>query len=243
MALMGRAIFLLLFLSASVLKAEEKAPSLVEAKADFTKADRELNESWTAAKKSLEPDMWAEILQTQRKWLEFRDDRAELATGDSADKEKVQNSPAYFTTAADLTKERSKFLRGVIAQRDTVLTGQWDDGFGGTVELVAKDSHVFFVFHVVRGHTADLGALAGFAAWNDRIGWFSDKGRKADKPDETNVCFIRRAWKLEVISANAGYYLGKRAFFDGNYYKVASLDAKEEVKIIQAGESGEVPKD
>lgn len=238
---MGRVIFLLLLVPAAILAAEEKQAALVEAKAAFNNADRELNQAWSAAKKSLEPEMFAELQQTQRQWLEFRDDRADLASGTTADKETAQRSPSYFTTAADLSDARAKFLRGVIAQKDTVLTGLWDDGFGGTIEIVAQDTRLLFLFQVVRGHTNDIGALAGVAAWNERIGWFSDKGRSAEKSAETNICFIRREWKLEVVSANANYYLGKRAFFDGNYYKVASLDEKEQVKLIQIAESGVVP--
>jgi uncharacterized protein YecT (DUF1311 family) len=240
---MLRVVLLLTIFLATTIVAQDKEPTLVEAKTEFGTADRLLNEAWAEAKKALDPKMFAEIQTTQREWLEFRDERAMMAAENVADKETAQRSPSYFTTAADLTKDRAGFLRGVITQKETGLTGVWDDGFGGTVELVGEDNRILFIFHVVRGHTSDLGMLAGLATWNERLGWFSDKGRYADKTDETNICFIRRGWKLEVVSANASYYLGKRAFFDGNYYKTSPLDEKEQAIVIKAAESGVVSKD
>ena len=106
-----------------------------------------------------------------------------------------------------------------------------------------RDGHLHFVIQCVRGPTSHVGGLAGIAAWNTSIGWFSDKGRDKDKTDETNLSFISRDKKLEIIGANTGYYHGARAYFDGTYVRVKSLDAKAQEKVIKAAKSGEVPEE
>jgi hypothetical protein len=75
------------------------------------------------------------------------------------------------------------------------------------------------------------------------MGWFSDKGREADKADETNIVFIEKDDHLEVTGANTSYYHGAHAYFDGSYYKIAPLDDKEEQNVVIAGESGKVPEE
>jgi hypothetical protein len=86
-----------------------------------------------------------------------------------------------------------------------------------------------------------VGVIAGTAQWNTSIGWFSDKGRDAEKTEESNLSFIERDGYLEVIGANTSYYHGARAYFDGKYYKIAALEEKDEASVVQAGETGTVP--
>jgi hypothetical protein len=114
----------------------------------------------------------------------------------------------------------------------------WIDGQGGTVEIVEQNGRLLFDFNVVRGPAHNLGVLAGGAVWNEGIGWFSDKGRDKEKAGETNIAFIRRDLRLEVIAANASHYHGHRAYFDGLYFKAASLDAQEQAATARAGEAG-----
>lgn len=96
----------------------------------------------------------------------------------------------------------------------------------------------------VRGPTSHVGGLSGVAAWNEHIGWFSDKGRgdKGGDP-ETNVSFILRDRRLEIIGANTGYYHGARAYFDGDYVKTGMLDAKAQAKVVKAANLGEIPEE
>jgi len=107
--------------------------------------------------------------------------------------------------------------------------------------IVEQKGRLLFDFNVVRGKSFDLGVLAGVARWNERVGWFSDKGRDPEKTDETNVAFVRRDLHLEIIAANAQYYQGKRAYFDGLYFKAAALTAEEQAVTVRAGESGKLP--
>ncbi len=54
----------------------EKEPTLSEAKAAFAKADRALNQAWSAAKSAVHSREQARLTASQREWLEFRDERA-----------------------------------------------------------------------------------------------------------------------------------------------------------------------
>ena len=61
--------------------AQKKQATLAEAKARFERADRRLNDTWAAAKKSLQPEMFAEIEKVQRQWAKWRDDQARMEAG------------------------------------------------------------------------------------------------------------------------------------------------------------------
>ena len=234
---------LVLLLVAAVAQAEDEKSSLTEATAAFAKADRALNEAWTALKKALPDQVFAELKARQRDWLESRDRRALESSPAPKDAAEAKRSAAYWQTAASLTEARAQWLRRLADKEDDPLTGLWTDGKGGNLEIVEGKDKLFFVFHVVRGRGLHVGVIAGAAHWNTSIGWFSDKGREADKPDETNIVFIERDGHLEVSGANTSYYHGAHAYFDGAYYKVAPLDVKEQESVIKAGETGEVPEE
>jgi uncharacterized protein YecT (DUF1311 family) len=238
----NRLAFVLLFVIL-LAQAEAQKLSLAEPKATFAKADRALNEAWTAIKKAMPDKIFAELKTKQREWLEFRDRRA-LESSPTPDNEaEAKRSPVYWETAASSTEARALWLRRLADNEDDPLTGLWTDGDGGNLEIVERKEKLLFVFHVVRGPSAHVGVVAGTAHWNTSIGWFSDKGREADKPEETNIAFIEKERYLEVVGANTSYYHGARAYFDGSYYKIAPLDEKAEASVVKAGETGIVPEE
>jgi uncharacterized protein YecT (DUF1311 family) len=234
---------LALLLAAIVPPAGAQKSSLAEAQAAFAKADRTLNEAWTAIKKGMPDKIFAELKTKQREWLESRDRRALESSPASAELAEAKRSTAYWETAASLTEARALWLRRLADNEDDPLTGLWTDGNGGSLEIVEQKEKLLFVFNVVRGPSVHVGVVAGTAHWNTSIGWFSDKGREADKPEETNIVFIEKERHLEVAGANTSYYHGARAYFDGNYYKIAPLDEKAEANVIKAGQTGIVPED
>ena len=121
---------------------------------------------------------------------------------------------------------------------EETLTGLWIDSYGGTLSVVQQEGRLLFTCEVVRGPTSHTGEISGIASWNQRIGWFSDKGRDAEKTEESNLAFVDRDGCLEVIGANTSEYHGARAYFDGTYCKVGPLDEKEQAELIKAAESG-----
>lgn len=213
--------------------------NLAEARAAFDKTDREMNVAWNAAKGALGAAEVAVLAARQREWLAYREQIAKREAADAGEKEGT-NSVTYYTTAATMTKERTEWLRAH-AKRVEGLTGRWIDSYGGEIKMLQQDGRLFFAFEVVRGPASHVGGLAGVASWNDKLGWFSDKGRDAGKEDESNLVFIDRGEELEVVGANTSYYHGAHAYFDGFYCKVGELTEQAQGKLKSSAEAGQVP--
>jgi uncharacterized protein YecT (DUF1311 family) len=239
----------ILLLSAACLstaRAQEKTLSAQQAKALFDKADYTLNAAWAAAKQALPEAEFNKLKEDQRSWVAHRDYLASspMFTGTGGKEDLALDSPEYLEAAAGLEDERSEWLKGLIHDwKDETLTGYWTDSYGGNIQIVESEGHLYFVVECVRGPTSHVGGLSGIAVWNSNIGWFSDKGRDKDKTDETNLSFISRDKKLEIIGANTSYYHGVRAYFDGSYVRVKALHAPAQAKIVKAAKSGDVPEE
>ncbi len=215
-----------------------------QAKAKFEKADKALNEAWAAAKTALPESEFSKLKESQRAWVEYRDYLAlsPLYTGADVQGELAPDSVEYLSAAADLEDTRTAWLQALVREwsAEETLTGTWSDSFGGMLQVVEKDGRLHFILECVRGPTSHIGGLAGTADWNLSIGWFSDKGREADKEEVTNLSFIQRDKQLEIIGANTSHYHGARAYFDGHYVKTGKLGAKEQAKVVKAAKSGEL---
>ena len=235
----GLTAIVLLSLSMALSAEEQRPKTQAEAKAAFEKADKALNEAWAAAKKTLSESDFAALQVKQRNWLKYREDQARGANRDNGEPEGKQTA-AYYETAAELTSSRAEWLRGRVANEDDSLTGLWIDSFGGTLQIVQEKERLLFVIEVVRGPTFHTGSLTGIATWNTPLGWFSDKGRDKEKTDESNLTFVSRGTVLEIIGANTSYYHGARAYFDGEYCKVGTLDEKAKGELLKAAERGAV---
>ena len=242
--LVKRFLFILCLL-AVVARAENQNAPLAEAKAAFAKSDRALNAAWSGIKKALPEKVFTELKVLQKGWLESRDRLALEASPSPKDAVEAKRSAAYWQTAASLTETRAQWLQRLADNEDDPLTGFWTDGSGGTLQIVqlGETQKLYFVFHVVRGQSLHVGAVGGVAHWNRPLGWFSDKGREAEKPEESNIVFVEKERHLEVTGANTSYYHGARAYFDGAYYKIAPLDDKEQKDVVKGGETGEVPEE
>jgi uncharacterized protein YecT (DUF1311 family) len=227
---------------------QEKAPlTLKQAKAEFEKADRELNDAWAAVKKAMSAEEFAPLKDEQKAWLEYREHMAHspARTGEPAEpgQRGKQFSPEYYEEATALTQDRAAWLRGVVAEwkDEDSVSGVWSDSYGGEMQVAVEKKKLYFSIDVVRGPTAHVGEIAGVASWNEPLGWFTDKGRDKDKPDETNLAFISENRRLRVVGANTSYYHGARAYFDGTYVRTRLLTAKEKAALIEAAKKGDVP--
>ena len=231
-------------------EASEKPPTLAEAKAQFAKADRELNQAWSVAKAAVAGSTLAELTQSQRDWLEFRNESAQRESEQAGEKD-PKRSATWHSIAAALSVSRAEWLRGrALAAKEPLdtLTGRWVDSFGGLMRIVHQPGatnewgdvgvgRLLFDIEVVRGPTYHTGSVAGVATWNVRIGWWSNKG-DPEKTEESNLAFIDRDSCVEVIGANTMGYHGARAYFDGIYCKAGPLDAEEQAEVIKGAESG-----
>lgn len=243
-------ILLTLLLSAALcftVEAQDKKLTAGQAKAFYEKADKALNEAWAAVKAALPESEFTKLKEDQKMWGAYRDHlaRSPMYTGAEADGELSLDAPEYLEAAAYLAEDRTKWLKGLVREwgTDETLTGIWSDSHGGTAQVVEQDGRLYFIVECVRGTTSHNGSLAGIAAWNRTIGWFSDKGRDPAKEEETNLSFILRDRKLEIIGANTGKYHGVRAYFDGEYVKTGTLGAGQQAKVVKSAQTGELPEE
>lgn len=239
---------LLAFILSKTTWAQDEPAELTpkQAKAAFAKADAALNAAWAEAKKALPPEEFTALKEDQKGWLELRDVLAlsPSYSGAPDDEDEAKASPEYLSTAAALMDDRVRWLRGFIADGyGDSLTGTWEDSRGGHINIVEEEGKILFILETVRGHTADLGQLAGVATWNHPIGWFSDKGRDEEKEQETNLAFVWHERLLEVTGANTEHYHGKRAWLDGRYVKTGELDDKAATRVKKAAKTGEIPEE
>lgn len=219
-----------------------------QAKAKFEKADKALNDAWAAAKAALPESEFNKLKDSQRAWVAYRDylARSPLYTGSDAQGELALDSPDYLSAAAELEDMRTDWLKALVSAQkktDHTLSGIWTDSYGGTLQLVEQGGQLYFIIECVRGPTSHLGGLSGVAAWNETIGWFSDKDLDKEKEDVTNLSFTMRDNQLEIIGANTGHYHGARAYFDGTYVKSGGLNAKAQAKVVKAAKAGEIPEE
>lgn len=235
-----RAAFLLGSLLCLVASALGRELTLKEAQADFEKADRELNAAWTFAQSKLTPAEFAALRDDQRAWLQYRDRQAAPDAGE-APAAGAPKSAEYYSTAAEISRQRAKWLRALAQPEADALTGRWGDSYGGSLLIVETAGRLYFAFEVVRGPTSHTGELAGVASWNSPIGWWSDKGLDKDKTDESNLAFRKRNRRLEVTGANTGQYHGARAYFDGDYVRLGTLTAEENAKVVQEAKTNSKP--
>ena len=221
--------------------AQGEALTKEQARSEFVSANRQINQTWAQLMKKYAdygPDWLDKMKIEQRQWLHYCDAMAAspFNLGTKVPPEKVKDTQAYLVTAAILTRDRSKWLRGLINDPESSdsLTGRWFDSYGGCLRIIQEGSSLLFTIDVVRGETAHLGGIRGIASWNSPLGWFSDKGKDKEKEDETNLAFIQRNGKLEVFEAKSDHYHGARAYFEGEYVRVAKLTPKEIEKVKSA---------
>ena len=145
---------------------------------------------------------------------------------------KEKQSPQYWNRLASLSETRIKILRGWRGVGDpNSLSGYYIDGYGGTLRIVQMGNDLHFEIDVVRGRSYHIGWIGGIAKLNQKMARFSDEGNDSDE-DETWITFILEKPKLRVIGDNASRYHGARAFFDGEYIRVETLDEKSTAELI-----------
>lgn len=102
------------------------------------------------------------------------------------------------------------------------INGVYDDANGGTLTISDAGELTFaFEITVIRGPTADRGALTGIAEIAGETATFVDTNEEAFI--EGNPCRLTFTFDgtwIEVTGQNTSYYHSARAFFDGTYEKV-----------------------
>lgn len=227
-------LFLLLAVLILPLRAADVA--LPQAKTKFATADKELNKVYAEAKAALSTEEFTELQQSQRSWITYS---AELA-GQRASYDANADAPAEELEArtlewrTELTESRTSLIRGLLKAGSFAheWEGVWTDGEGGYLAILQNEKGKFaFALEVVRGPTYHLGFLNGTADWNGATARFTT--RSEGEENETWITFLQRGRKMEVIGENTSGFHGVRAYFDGNYVRVAELTEKDRIAILE----------
>ncbi|WP_367870983.1 lysozyme inhibitor LprI family protein [Luteolibacter sp. Populi] len=223
---MKRVLVAFLFLTA-VLRGDD----LSAAKAKFAEQDKALNAAYAGLKGSLAPELFADVQEDQRSWIEYRNFMSE---GQARDGE-PETSVERWKMAAGLTEERISWLRAwAKLEGRKGWPGSYSDGRGGVLEVAEKGGKFWFSLRVVRGPGFNLGKLRGEFRVNGKTGWFETKAEGEKAP--TWLTFVEDNFhqgRIKVFPENAGHFHGMRAYFDGSYLWTGELTADEQKKVIE----------
>jgi len=236
-----------LICNAEPTKLQSKKPSLEQAKADYARADKALNAAWAEIKKTPDKRRFESLRWDQRRWIGYRDyfSREVLMRDYNITADKLKQRPEHWQSMTDITRERLSVLRSIISSRKKRLdlTGIWTDGYGGHMSIVALGGDkIAFSIDVVRGPTHHLGSIGGLAERNGDMIRFSDgEADSKYKKKSSWVTLVRQGDHIEVITANAQFYCGARAYFDGNYYRIGDLGKIQRDRLAKEarGQSGD----
>lgn len=199
--------------------------------AAFETADAVLNDVYAQAAQLMPPTEFGRLRLEQREWVAARDVEAEtyaqVFAGPEADD--VRETSYFYEYAAGLTEERTQLLRALVAYYIDSTTqtwqGLWVDGHGGHLAVMElEDGRLRFQLTVVRSPALHTGWIEGFA---ERVGDLARHDTAYDTVDgevPVWVFFVRDGPYLLVRTANAEYFAGARAYFDGRYARLRDLE-------------------
>ena len=226
----------MLLLSGATLSAEEDAAKLEQARKHFAAADADLNKTFQELRGKLRGNALTEFRDRQREWLKHRDyiasDQPRQNGYEGSD---FKQSPDYWESMADLTEERTKFLR---AAYDPALpkgiTGLYQDSQGGLLQLEETAQGIVFSINVVRGPTLHTGGLTDVAVRKGSGAIYKEEVEPGDDRQPAELTFaFSDGHIVKVTGKNTEYYHGARAYFDGTYFKVAKLEKPIDLNAVE----------
>jgi uncharacterized protein YecT (DUF1311 family) len=213
--------------SAPGARGEDEAAKLEQAKQRFAAADAELNKAFQEVRSKLSGSALIDLRDRQREWLKHRDYMAsDQPRQNGFEGGDFKLSPDYWEAMADLTKERTQFLRSAFdSTLPKGITGVYQDSYGGALQLEETAEGIVFSIIVVRGPTTHTGGLTGVAARKGGGAVYKEKIEPPEdrKPTELAFAFVD-GHIVKLTGKNTEYYHGARAYFDGTYFKVAKLE-------------------
>ena len=217
----------------------------------FAEVDREMNRVWARAISGLDKESLRKLRADQNQWLKYRRDvsTSPLHLGTKLESQKeIEELASHFAALHVLTRQRTEWLEGISEPlpKSGSVEGVWTDSYGGTMELVEErndfSTSLHFSFEVVRGDTFHLGHISGTASWNGRTGIFTDRTRP-NSGGEAVIVFVLRGNQMEVIAEGTSEYHGQKAYFDGDYARVRSIDPERRKKLIRKAEDASAGKE
>lgn len=205
------------------------------------RADAKLNEVYGRVMGKFSEEKRIALRKDARDWIEYRDYKAEhpgplyLRDDEKGDSDIIKKIK-HWDALTDLTDERVKMLQLYEkGNPEQLISGVWVDGKGGRMELslneVDKKKGINFSIYTIRGPTAHIGEIEGFATFSN------PEKRKAVFIDTDTDYFIDGkacridlfidGEKIRIEEKNAQSYHGKRAYFAGTYYRLGPLEVHQ----------------
>ncbi|MBB07415.1 MAG: hypothetical protein CMN03_04040 [Roseibacillus sp.] len=217
---------------------------LDRAKVEFAVQDKLLNEIYQDLRKTLPADLFAKVREDQRRWIGYRD---YISSAESKRLQKnPEDDPDYWTSAALMTVNRITWLKGwkgAGAPPSRGIPGKWDgiyrDSYGGELQIVERGGKLYFSLVVVRGPTFHSGACDGQAEVNGSMARFSVRYSPDEAPAWLTFLNNRQGdGRIEVIGENTGFFHGARAYFQGHYLRVQTLQPQDLEKLLKGSSEG-----
>jgi hypothetical protein len=167
--------------------------------------------------------------EDQKNWTDWREEF--FSDTSSRLRSASELSEEELTTWTDEVRRRTSWIHGLMDHRHQQdLTGFWSDGIGGRLSIVDRGSQLHFLFSCVRGAARHQGSIKGIALRSGNIALLTLSEYEGEP---TQLRFtLEKPW-IVVTSKNTEPYHGNRAFFDGNYAKIAPLSAEDQAIVIE----------
>lgn len=217
---MKRPVLLALLILASATVHGESP--LAKARAKFQAIDAALNEAYAAAIGELDKPHAAALREDEREWIGYRD---EMVDADFATKSgPSQSMPDYWEELADYESERITFLRAYSGKHvPRGITGQYDDAYGGLLDLTESKGGITFYLVAVRGHAHNNGEISGTISFAGNVAHFKEKLDSGETGPACELAFKRLEGHIIQIDEKVpDSDAGMGVHYDGTYYKISA---------------------
>ncbi|HNO23040.1 MAG TPA: lysozyme inhibitor LprI family protein [Leptospiraceae bacterium] len=184
-------------------------------KAEYEKADKELNKVYKSLQTSLASAKAEEMKKDSRVWIDHKEALCSGQSGMSNDSKAV-----YYECLQSITSNRTRFLKEAFGGEgtDNKIEGSYSDSLGGSLTIQKASKNYKFTLEVVRGVTTHTGEVSGEIALKNNAAMYEEKEKDGNEPCKISFKFSDR--KVIVDEIECSSYHGASAYFGGTYYKV-----------------------
>lgn len=212
------------------------AEDVLRIRQNLVGAQRQFDTIWASVLKkfSKQKKFLAELRSEHESWLQFREAMSHSMglMGSDADFS-PQGSSVFMRRKAVYTRDRSKWLRGLLEQpgTDSNLSGVWWSSMGDAIRIDQTKDNVSFSYSATGGN-GHQGIAAGAIKWSVGKGTFSAVWGDSTSADKGTIVFelengLLRTKQDGVVSEDAG----ARVTFSNKFMRVAPLSEKDRQRI------------
>lgn len=207
------------------------------------RATRDLTDSRNHLKKAVQRALQGLQGEPLHVFINNQSDWEEIFTAETGVDSKFSNSDltkrpqpgsVEMQYAIKLIKRRSSWIHGLMdhqKQGSDGWTGFWSDNQGGWMSLVDRGGVIYFSASCIRGEDHYLGSVSGKALKTAGRAIFKNTPVPGE---EVLITFTIEGPWLRVEGTNTGVYHGLKAYFDGDYAKIAPLPPAKQKEVISA---------